>query len=156
MTGVGLIRRSRRRPDPFELVDVVSAPAPDPAVVLFDVVTEAVILQDEAEAVLVSVSRGEHLGLVAPRGGPLVHRFFSLRDRLPTPTDPRLSRLSADLGTILEHHALQVATSLEFLAVAGRSPVATQRLDSFRGLGRPAALLDEIYTELKAARRDSG
>lgn len=137
-------------------MDVVAAPAPDPVAALFAVVAEAVILQDEAEAVLVSVSRNEHLGLVAPRGGPLVHRFFTLRDRLPVPPDPRLRRLSADVGTILEHHALQVATSLEFLAVAGRSPQATRRLVSFGGLGRPAALLEEIYAELRAARSPTG
>lgn len=135
------------------LVDAVAPPASDPAAVLFALVAEALILQDEAEAVLAAVARHEHLGLVAPRGGPLVHRFFRLRDDLPDAyPDVRAAELSAQVGTILLHHAMQVATALEFLAVEGRSARLAQHVSAITGLGRPAEVLDGIYAELRAAR----
>jgi len=135
------------------LLDVAATPAPDPSVTLFGVVAEAMILQDDAEAVLAAVGRHEHLGIVAPRGGPLVHRFFTLRDRLPRrDLDPRTARRTAQLDTILLHHGMQVATALEFLAVAGRSEGMARHVSAIRGLGAPAELLEEIYAELKAER----
>jgi hypothetical protein len=146
---VGLL--SRRRPaDRVLLVDADRTPVPDHSAVLLRVVAEAVILQDEAEAVLAAVGRHEHLGLVAPRGGPLVHRFFQLRDRLPRHhLDPSTARRTAQLDTILLHHAMQVATALDFLAVEGRSERMAAHVDAIQGLGAPAQLLDGIYAELK-------
>src|SRR5688572_6566064 len=47
------------------------------------IAAEAVILQDEAEAVIQGIRARESLGYLAPRGGPLVRRFFALRDALP-------------------------------------------------------------------------
>jgi len=148
-----LFRSRRRAEDRVVLLDVAATPAPDPSVTLFGVVAEAMILQDDAEAVLAAVGRHEHLGIVAPRGGPLVHRFFTLRDRLPRrDLDPRTARRTAQLDTILLHHAMQVATALEFLAVAGRSEGMARHVSAIRGLGAPAELLEEIYAELKAER----
>ena len=143
----------RRPTDRVVLVDSVRAPLPDPSDTLFRVVTEAVILQDDAQAVLAAVGRHEHLGLVARRGGPLVHRFFLLRERLPRQArHPPTARRVAQVDTILLHHAMQVVTALEFLAVDGRSERMYAHVSAIRGLGAPAELLDEIYAELKAER----
>ena len=137
----------------MQLHDVARAPAPDPSATLFGMVADAMILQDEAAAVLAGVGRREHLGVVAPRGGPLVHRFFTLRDRLPLEDRcSRAGRLSDQLDTILLHHALQVATSLEFLAVEGRSERLAAQLSAYPGLGPPAELLESIYRELRDER----
>jgi hypothetical protein len=148
---MGLLSRTRRGAERVQLVDGPPPPAPDPGPLLLRIVAEAVILQDEAEAVLAAVGRHEHLGRVAPRGGPLVHRFFTLRDRLPrSPADPRLARLAAQLDTILLHHALQVATALEFLAAEGRSAQLADQVSAITGLGAPAGVLERIYRELRA------
>jgi hypothetical protein len=141
-----------RRPteDRLQLIDRERQPTPDPRTVLLRITAEAVILQDEAEAVLVAVSQHEHLGLVAPRGGPLVRRFFGLRDELPRRCDdPELNRIRALLDTIFYHHAMQVATALEFLASDGRSELLHRQVSRFTGLGAPAGLLDEVYRELR-------
>ena len=98
----------------MQLVDSVPVPLPEPAAVLRRIAAEAVILQDQAEAVLAAVARHERLGAVAPRGGPLVSRFFRLREQLPTRcADPRLDRLRAVLDTIFYHHAMQLAVLLD-------------------------------------------
>ena len=128
----------------------------DPAALL-RIAAEALILQDEAEAVLASVGRHEHLGMVAPRGGPLVYRFFALRDRLAdqrsaNEAQPQMTRLANMLDTILYHHAMQVATALEFLAVEWRSPEMAHQVASINGLGAPAEQLESIYRELKALK----
>jgi hypothetical protein len=144
-----------RRPaeDRVQLVDS-ERPSPEPTAVLLRITAEAVILQDEAEAVLAAVSQHEHLGLVAPRGGPLVRRFFGLRDQLPTScVDPELNRIRTVLDTIFYHHAMQVATALEFLAFDGRSEQLHRQVSAFTGLGAPAGLLDEVYLELKQRQR---
>ncbi len=67
--------------DRAQLVDRDSRPTPSDREVLLRIAAEALILQDEAEAVLLAASQHVHLGLVAPRGGPLVSRFFALRER---------------------------------------------------------------------------
>jgi hypothetical protein len=137
----------------MQLIDSEGQPAPDPSTVLLRIAAEAVILQDEAEAVLAAVSQHEHLGLVAPRGGPLVRRFFGLRDELPCRCDdPELNRIRALLDTIFYHHAMQVATALEFLASDGRSELLYRQVSGFGGLGAPAQLLDEVYRELRDRR----
>lgn len=144
-----------RRADRAQLVDLPGPPppAPDPSAVLLRIAAEALILQDEAEAVLLAVSRHGHLGVVAPRGGPLVSRFFALADQLPPRcADARLQRVSATLGTLCRHHALQVATALEFLASDGRSPLLHDQVSRYGGLGAPAALLEDLYRELRELR----
>ncbi len=159
---MGVVSWARRRSshdERFALVDqgpadprsaAISAAAAVEAA--FAIASEAVVLQDEAEAVLASVGRGEHLGLVAPRGGPLVRRFFALRDALPRSEDPWLRSRVAALDTILLHHAMQVATSMEFLAVAGRSDTLAGITARYGSLGRPAVLLDQTYADLRARR----
>lgn len=139
--------------DRVELVDLAPAPPPDPAGTLYRIATEAVVLQDRAEDVLAAIGRHEHLGVLAGRGGPLVRRFFALRDELPTDCpDARLARLAATLDTILYHHAMQVATALEFLALEWRSERLAASVTTITGLGAPAALLDEVYAELRDTR----
>jgi hypothetical protein len=136
-----------------QLIDRERRPTPDPTTLLLRIAAEAVILQDEAEAVLAAVGQHEHLGLVAPRGGPLVRRFFGLQDELPRRCDdPELNRVRALLDTIFYHHAMQVATALEFLASDGRSELLHRQVSGFTGLGAPAGLLDEVYQELRERR----
>jgi hypothetical protein len=137
----------------FELVDEVYAPGPEPAVVMRRIAAEALILQDEAEAVLAMIARSEHLGRVAPRGGPLVRRFFALADELPLPIDCRElddGRIRGALHTILTHHAMQIATALDFLAVSWRSERLADQTRRIGGLGKPAEILDDLYHELLA------
>jgi hypothetical protein len=122
--------------------------------VLARIAAEALILQDEAEAVLAAVSRREHLGIVAPRGGPLVYRFFALRDwlrdeRSAGRSQLQVTRLADMLDTILYHHAMQVATALDFLVVEWRSPEMAQQVAAINGLGAPAELLEVVYHDLR-------
>lgn len=155
---MGVLSWARHRSGPTERLQLVDLPAGRQADTasqtdaVFAIAAEAVVLQDDAEAVLASVGRGEHLGLVAPRGGPLVRRFFALRDALPRSQDPWLQARVAALDTILLHHAMQVATSMEFLAAAGRSDRLSRITGSYAGLGRPAELLDQTYAELRSRR----
>jgi hypothetical protein len=150
--------RSRRRADQerVELIDGRLDHDLDPAA-LARIAAEALILQDEAEAVLAAVGRREHLGMVAPRGGPLVYRFFALRDRLAAErsadeAQPQLTRLANMLDTILYHHAMQVATALDFLAVDWRSAEMAHQVEAITGLGAPAELLEVVYRELRALK----
>src|SRR3954470_15039113 len=55
------------------------------------IAAEAVVLQDEAEAVLAGIREREPLGVMAPRGGPLATRFFALRRQVPRPLDPLMA-----------------------------------------------------------------
>jgi hypothetical protein len=151
-----LIRSRRPAEERVELIDGRLSRDLDPAALL-RIAAEALILQDEAEAVLAAVGRREHLGIVAPRGGPLVYRFFALRDRLadersPDEAQPRLTRLANMLDTILYHHAMQVSTALDFLAVEWRSAEMADRVTTINGLGAPAELLESIYRELRAMK----
>ena len=70
------------------------------------IVAEAVIWQDEANALLAAISRREPLAELAPRGGPLIRRFCELRDRLPDTNDPDVRRITDVLGPVFAHHAL--------------------------------------------------
>ena len=154
--GMRLIRSRRPAEERVELIDGRLGRDLDPAALL-RIAAEALILQDEAEAVLAAVGRREHLGIVAPRGGPLVYRFFVLRDRLADErsTDeaqPQLTRLANMLDTILYHHAMQVSTALDFLAVEWRSPEMAHQVATINGLGAPAELLEGIYRELRAMK----
>ena len=147
----------RRRPDPFVLVDVLEpgrTPAEEQAdqhATLRRIAAEAVILQDEAESVIAGIRARQGLGYLAPRGGPVVRRFFALRERLPARcVDPADQRLRELLDVTCHHHAMALATALEFSAVEWRSPEIARQIDAMDGLGPPARRLDEAYAELSA------
>jgi hypothetical protein len=113
------------------------------------IAAEALILQDAAEAVVRGARAREGLGFLAPRGGPLVRRFFGLRDLLPkTCQDPADDELRRQLDAILHHHALAVWVALDLLAYEWRSEKIGRQLDALDGLGEPAAHLDKLYAEL--------
>ena len=116
------------------------------------------ILQDEAESVIAGIRARQSLGDLAPRGGPVVRRFFALRDRLPRRcVDPEDERVRALLDVTFHHHAMALATALEFCAMEWRSPEIARQVDAMDGLGQPARRLDEVYaalkTQLPVARR---
>lgn len=149
----------RRRPTPIPAVEqpggtgqTVAGHAgtpSDPRVVMRRVAAEAVILQDEAEAVIRGARAREGLGFLAPRGGPLVRRFFALRDLLPRACDdPENEERRRQLDAILHHHALAVWVALDLLAYEWRSERISCQLDALDGLGAPAVRLDQLYTEL--------
>ena len=113
------------------------------------IAAEAVIVQDQAEDVLRRVRARDALGQVAPSGGPLVHRFFRLRDRLPQQCDdPQDERLRATLSVILHHHAMLVATAMDLLAYEWRSERVARSVETVDGFGDPGRRLDEVYAEL--------
>jgi hypothetical protein len=124
-------------------------PPSNPRAAMRRIVAEAVILQDEAEAVVRGAQAREGLGFLAPRGGPLVRRFFGLRDLLPKacedPTDEDIRRR---LDAILHHHALAVWVALDLLACEWRSERIARQLDALDGLGEPAVELDQLYAQL--------
>ena len=140
--------RRRHTPDRFVLLDCLEAPA-EPPPSLRRIAAEAVILQDEAEDVLRGVRDRRSLGELAPRGGPVVRRFFALRDSLPVRCeDPEDERIRRILDVTLHHHAMVLSTALEFLALEWRSDRISRQLDCFDGLGEPARALDEVYAAL--------
>jgi hypothetical protein len=112
------------------------------------IVAEAIIWQDEANALLAAISRREPLAELAPRGGPLIRRFCELRDRLPETTDPDLRRITDVLGPVFHHHALMLSSSLDMLAVDWRSERIVEELERIEGLGAPAERLEHIRAEL--------
>jgi hypothetical protein len=137
-------------PAGLELIDQPTGPTPaEQHAILRSIAAEAVILQDQAEEVLQRVRVRDSLGQIAPRGGPLVHRFFRLRDRLPDHCDdPADERLRATLDVILHHHALLVSTALDLLAYEWRSERVSRTVETLNGLGEPGRRLDEVYAEL--------
>jgi hypothetical protein len=152
----------RRRPERFVLTDSPSQDidpwAVDPQLVaeqratLRRIAAEAVILQDEAESVIAGIRARQSLGYLAPRGGPVVRRFFALRDRLPKHcVDSEDDRLRAIMDVTLHHHAMALATALEFLALEWRSAEIARQVDALDGLGEPARRLDEVYAALRAS-----
>jgi hypothetical protein len=121
----------------------------NPRAAMRRIVAEAVILQDEAEAVVRGAQAREGLGFLAPRGGPLVRRFFGLRDLLPRACDdPADEDLRRRLDAILHHHALAVWVALDLLACEWRSERIARQLDALNGLGEPAVELDQLYAQL--------
>jgi hypothetical protein len=123
---------------------------------LRSVAAEALIRQDEAEAVIRSIRAREQLGLVARRGGPLVRRFFALRDELPSVCDdPEDARIRDALDAILHAHALAVSVALDLLACEWRSDRLARQVDSLTGLGAPAEILEVLYRELGREDRAS-
>ena len=151
----------RPRPERFILTDS-GTPNTDPWTVdpkvvaeqratLRRIAAEAVILQDEAESVIAGIRARQSLGYLAPRGGPVVRRFFALRDRLPTHCDdPDDERLRAIMDVTFHHHAMALATAMEFLALEWRSAEIARQVDALDGLGEPARRLDEVYAALRA------
>jgi hypothetical protein len=124
-------------------------PPANPRAAMRRIAAEAVILQDEAEAVVRGAQAREGLGFLAPRGGPLVRRFFGLRDLMPRACDdPGDEELRRQLDAILHHHALAVWVALDLLACEWRSEKIGRQLDALDGLGEPAAHLDQLYAEL--------
>ena len=152
----------RQRHDRFVLTDSGTPEtdpwAADPKVAaeqrasLRRIAAEAVILQDEAEDVIAGIRARQSLGYLAPKGGPLVRRFFALRDGLPNRCDdPDDERLRAIMDVTLHHHAMALATALEFCAVEWRSAAIARQVDALDGLGAPARRLDEVYAALKGS-----
>lgn len=124
-------------------------PHPDHRPLLRRIAAEAVILQDDAEAVMHGIRARQNLGDLAPQGGPLVRRFFELRDRLPARCgEPADEHLRGRLDAILHHHAMALHTALDLLACEWRSPRLAAQVDTLDGLGEPARMLDEVYREL--------
>jgi hypothetical protein len=119
---------------------------------LLRVTSEALILQDEADAVLAGVRTRQHMGVLAPRAGPLVRRFFAMRDLLPKRyPDPEAERLRALLDSILHHHALLLSMALDLLAYEWRSERIAEQVDAIDGMGAPGGWLEDIYAELTAS-----
>jgi hypothetical protein len=149
----------RRKPAPATAAEQLGVTGRNPAehtrrpgdqrAALRRIAAEAVILQDEAEDVIRGARAREGLGFLAPRGGPLVRRFFSLRESLPRacddPTDEDWRRR---LDAILHHHALAVWVAMDLLACEWRSERIACQLDALDGLGTPAVQLDQLYAEL--------
>jgi hypothetical protein len=155
----------RRRPSPVPAVEQLGGPGQtvaghggtpsDPRAAMRRVAAEAVILQDEAEAVIRGARAREGLGFLAPRGGPLVRRFFGLRDLLPPPCDdPADEERRRQLDAILHHHALAVWVALDLLAYEWRSERIARQVDALDGLGAPAVQLDQLYAELAGRSTD--
>ena len=155
----------RRRPAPATAVEQrggtgqilarPTGPPSDPRAAMRRIAAEAVILQDEAEAVIRGARAREGLGFLAPRGGPLVRRFFGLRDLLPRAyDDPADEERRRQLDAILHHHALAVWVALDLLAHEWRSERIARQLDALDGLGTPAIKLDQLYAELAGRSTD--
>ena len=113
------------------------------------VCAEALIMQDRADEVVKGVRDRQSFATLTRRGGPLVRRFFDLRDQLPERClDPDLDRLRSAVESILHHHALAVSTALDLLACEWRSERIARQVDALGDLGAPARWLEEIYAEL--------
>ena len=65
--------------------------------------------------------------------------------------DPEDNRLREIMDVTLHHHAMALATALEFCALEWRSPQIARQIDALDGLGAPARRLDEVYAALKAS-----
>ena len=135
------------------LQDVAAPPPPpDPAPTLRRIAAEAVILQDEAEGVLRDIRARQPLGFIAPRAGPLVRRFFALRDELPSRlVTAELADLRDEMSAILHSHAMALSVAMDFLALEWRSMALASQVDALTDLGAPARRIDEIYALLARA-----
>lgn len=116
------------------------------------VAAEALICSDQADEVVRDIRARMPLGRVAPRGGPLVRRFFGLRDELPTScADPADQQLRDRLDVILHHHAMLVTLAMDLLAYEWRSPAVAAQVDALDGMGTPARELEQIHAALREA-----
>lgn len=138
------------RSRPAVLIDELPVtPRVDERALLRRAAAEAVILQDQAEAVLAEIRGHGHLGVIAPRGGPLVRRFFALRETLPRRcSDPDDERLRHVVDVALHSHALVVSMSMDLLAYEWRSPRLADVVGRIEGLGAAGVALDAAYAEL--------
>jgi len=127
------------------------APVDDVRRKLRRIAAEAVIRQDEAEALLAEVRDRRPLAELAPRGGTLVSRFVALGQALPATNEPQLRRHVEVLRTVFEHHAMMVSSSLDMLAVDWRSERIVEQLERIDGLGAPAQWLEAVRADLEAA-----
>lgn len=164
---MGLFRRTRVvRPEGASLhpefdhvgmgADAPRPPRVDPRAALLRLTAEAIILQDQAAEIIAGVRARQSLGLLAPRGGPIVHRFFCLRDSLaPHYDEPELERIRGVLDVVLHHDAMLLSTSLELLAYEWRSERLSRQIDSLDGLGTPGRWLEDVYAELAASAATS-
>jgi hypothetical protein len=128
-------------------VDVL-APRASELALLRRIAAEALILQDDAEALLRQIRAREPLAELAPRGGRLSSRFLALSAALPVSQDPYVREYVARLREILDHHMLMLSASLDLLAVAWRSERLEDEIDRITGLGRPARWLEDLRFEL--------
>jgi hypothetical protein len=128
-------------------VDVL-APRASELALLRRIAAEALILQDDAEALLRQIRAREPLAELAPRGGRLSSRFLALSAALPVSQDPYVRECVTRLREILDHHMLMLSASLDLLAVAWRSERLEDEIDRITGLGRPARWLEDLRFEL--------
>jgi hypothetical protein len=149
------LRRLTSTEDRLVLLDVEPGPEPAPpdaAPALRRIAAETVILQDEAEAVLRDIRARKGLGFIAPRAGPLVRRFFALRDQvLAQASTPAQSRVRDEMAAILHHHAMALSVAMDFLASEWRSAALAGQVDALTDLGAPARRIEEIYRLLARA-----
>jgi hypothetical protein len=128
-------------------VDVL-APRASELALLRRIAAEALILQDDAEALLRQIRAREPLAELAPRGGRLSSRFLALGAALPVSQDLYVREYVTRLREILDHHTLMLSASLDLLAVAWRSERLEDEIDRITGLGRPARWLEDLRFEL--------
>ena len=137
------------------VTDGVAAPTrlcdPEARRSLQRIVSEAVILQDRAEALLDALRDERDLGGVAPSCGQLIGRFVVLGEALKPLADPELARQTQMVRAILDHHVLLLNSALMFLASEWRSERLAHQLDALDGLGAPARMLDRVWAELDAS-----
>jgi hypothetical protein len=114
------------------------------------IVAEAVILQDEAEALLDELRDHRDLAAIAPPCGRLMVRFGALGHALPSCGDPVMDRHTAVLRTILDHHVLMLNSCRALLASEWRSQRLAEQLDRIDGLGPPARRLERVREEILA------
>jgi hypothetical protein len=114
------------------------------------IVAEAVILQDQAEELLIELRDERDLAAIAPVAGRIMQRFVALRLALPACGDPELDRHTAVLRTIFDHHMYMLNSSRALLASEWRSERLAAQLDRLDGLGPPAARLDRVRLEILA------
>jgi hypothetical protein len=112
------------------------------------IAAEALIVQDDAEALLREIRLRGPLAELAPRGGGLTTHFVALAAALPASRDPQVQRYATRMREVLDHHALMLSASLDLLAVAWRSDRLEDELDRLTGLGPPAEQLENLRMDL--------
>ena len=157
-----MLHRGRRRRDSLgaRVVslrvdgDVAVAPGParpDVVARLRRIAADAVILQDEAAALMGDIRAREPLRETSRRGGRIVSRFVALAGALPVTPEPDLQRMVDRLRCILNHHAMLLSSSLDLLAVDWRSERMVEQLERLDGLGPPAEWLEAIRAQIEDA-----
>ncbi len=129
-------------------VRVVREDEPSSRARLLRVVSEAVILQDQATELLHEIRDRRPLAEVARRGGPMATRFFALRHELPPAAGAEMERQCDTASKVLDHHGRLIVTALDMLAMDWRSELIVEQLERLDGLGTPADRLDALYAEL--------